>query len=150
MDGGWVQPNGGLAPEAQGWRAPRPLQPSTQPPAPARTHARQAAQWSRKPSGPEARSGGCWPRMVVCGGGAASIGRCTAGPAWPEFSRCACTELGLGRSALGSPEGQARTKRRALRRLAAAASVYNHTTLNQSHLISEAKQGQGRDWLVIG
>ena len=68
-DGGWVQPNGGLAPEAQGWRAPRPLQPSTQPTAPARTHARQAAQWSRKPSGPRPGQAGAGHGWWCAGAG---------------------------------------------------------------------------------
>lgn len=131
---------------SQGGRAPRPRRPSLHPPryTPRQAHPAGCSR-SRKPCGPPGRAG----RVLAVGGGAGGgggarggvcrpPGRRESGRGWCSSSAARSVESWRA-AAAGWPGRQVRAKGRRsaglLGRLAAAASVYGHTTLNAPDLV---------------
>lgn len=128
---------------SQGGRAPRPRRPSLHPPryTPRQAHPAGCSR-SRKPCGPPGRAG----RVLAVGGGGRGAGRRVPAPGPPGVRsrvvqlKCSARSVESWRAAAaGGPGRQVRAKGRRsaglLGRLAAAASVYGHTTLNAPDLV---------------
>lgn len=132
---------------SQGGRAPRPRRPSLHPPryTPRQAHPAGCSR-SRKPCGPPGRAG----RVLAGGGGGRGrgrgAGRRVPAPGPPGVRsrvvqlKCSARSVESWRAAAaGGPGRQVRAKGRRsaglLGRLAAAASVYGHTTLNAPDLV---------------